>query len=157
MEEKETGVTFNDILGGYLTEEQAKELAERLEKDLPDGESDEKLSATISQLKSFYEQPDKPKRHRCKKFFLISLVVFHFVIILGNLLAIFLLPFLTPWYVAIPLISLIINLNFTPTKCPLTMLEDSLRRSMKMPEVKLFIRYYIILPYRKWKKKKKKN
>ena len=154
---KKESLTFDDILSGYLTEDQAKELAEKLENDLQDGESDENISATIDKLKSYYSKPAEPEKYRWKKALLAALVMFHFIIIAGNILAVFILPFLTPWYVAIPLISLIINLNFTPAKCPLTMAEDKLRRSMEIPEIKLFIRHYIILPYRKWKKKKREE
>lgn len=153
----EKGDQFSEILGGYLTEVQAQELVSKLEIELQGNPEDKQLAGTIAKLKSFYEKPPEPNRTALQWFWLYFVVAFHFFIIIGNIAAVFALPFLMPWYVSIPLISLIINLNFTPTKCPLTSLEDRIRRSMGLPEIKLFIRYYVILPYRRWKKKRRKK
>jgi len=81
-------------------------------------------------------------------FFLRSLIVFHFLVIFGNLAALIALPFMEPWYISCPLMSLIVNLMFSPLPCPLTRLEDSIRRKHGLREIKHFMGYYLIHPLR---------
>lgn len=73
-----------------------------------------------------------------------SLVIAHATLVVANLLAIFILPFTTPWYVAAPLISFIVNLTFTPVSCPLTKLENKIRKKMGLPEIRFFVAHYFL-------------
>jgi uncharacterized RDD family membrane protein YckC len=68
-------------------------------------------------------------------------------IIVGNIAAVFVLPFYAPWYIALPITALIINLTFSPSVgCPLTMLENRIRRSLGMREIRTFVGHYVIFP-----------
>jgi hypothetical protein len=80
---------------------------------------------------------------------LIGVVLFHFVVLAFNLAAILILPFSVPWYVALPLISLLVNLILSPTPCPLTKLESRIRRSLELPDVRHFVGHYIVWPIKK--------
>jgi len=82
-----------------------------------------------------------------------SLVAAHMAILVANCAAILLLPFVSPWYVAVPVISLLVNLMFSAVECPLTKLENRLRRRLDMPPIKYFVGHYIIWPLRKWRRK----
>ncbi len=73
-----------------------------------------------------------------------TLVVFHFILIITNFLSIFVLPFATPWYIAAPMITLIVNLTFSPLPCPLTTWENRLRVKLGLPKIKYFIGHYIL-------------
>lgn len=83
---------------------------------------------------------------------LIVIIVGHALVIVGNIVSIFVLPFCAPWYVALPIISLLINLMFGPTDCPLTRLENRVRRRVGMKEIKYFVGHYFIWPLKKYLK-----
>jgi Protein of Unknown function (DUF2784) len=70
----------------------------------------------------------------------------HFAIVVGNCLSFLVLPFLTPIYVWLPILTTTANWAFAPSSyCPLTLLENRLRRHMGMPEIRDFMDHYIPL------------
>ena len=89
------------------------------------------------------------------KLSLYLLVVFHTVIVFANLAILFIIPFKEPWYVALPIETLIVNLMFSPISCPLTRLESKIRVGLDMPEIKHFVGHYFIHPIRKHLRKRR--
>lgn len=78
---------------------------------------------------------------------LTGLIAFHAIVIGGNVTAAAVLPFLTPWYVALPLLSFIVWVSFSRVAdCPLTRLENKLRRRLGKSEIGGYISYYIVRP-----------
>ena len=74
---------------------------------------------------------------------LILLVIVHFIVIIGNTCAFFYLPFVVDWYLALPLCSFIFFISLAPGKtCPLTRLENKLRRKCGLPTINAFIKHY---------------
>ena len=142
---------IQQILGDYLNPEQAKEITKRLDEEVGKNTDSKPLKSSLKMSKKIYEEPEP-----INKAGLISLwclVVFHASVLIFNLTAIFLLPFLTPWYVSLPIITLLINLMFSPVSCPLTRLESRIRRSLSLPEIRHFIKHYVVDPIRKWRRK----
>jgi len=81
--------------------------------------------------------------------FLLCLIIFHVYVVIGNLLAFFIVPFLCPWYVALPICSLIVTLSFgRGSDCPLTRLENKIRKNIGLRQIKGFIKHYF---YEIWK------
>mgnify|MGYP003352601876 CR=1 FL=1 len=81
--------------------------------------------------------------------FLLCLIIFHVYVVIGNLLAFFIVPFLCPWYVALPICSLIVTLSFgRGSDCPLTRLENKIRKNIGLRRIKGFIKHYF---YEIWK------
>ena len=81
---------------------------------------------------------------------LASLVLFHSYIVGANVLAFFVVPFLEPWYVAVPIMSLILLLVFSKVlDCPLTNLENLLRKRLGMKRIGGFVGHYFLKPIRK--------
>jgi len=76
------------------------------------------------------------------KLALYLLVGFHMAVLLGNIIAIFILPFVVSWYISLPLVSLLINFMFSAVACPLTRLESVIRRNMGLPEIRYFVQHY---------------
>ena len=66
------------------------------------------------------------------------------MIVLLNLLAFFVLPFLEPWYVSAPCVSIIFYLTFNRAPCPLTQIENFFRTRLGLPEIRGFIGHYIL-------------
>lgn len=90
------------------------------------------------------------------KLFLYLLIVFHAIVVIANLTILFVIPFLAPVYISIPIDTLIVNLMFSPTPCPLTRLESSLRVKLGMPQIKHFVGHYFLSPIRKVYRKLKR-
>lgn len=73
-------------------------------------------------------------------FFIIAL---HFFVVIGNLITFFIIPFLQPWYIALPICSLIVTLSFgRPGDCPLTRFENKIRKELGLSQIKGFIKHY---------------
>ena len=75
-------------------------------------------------------------------------------VVIGNLIAFFTVPFLTPWYIALPICSFIFLVSFSKEiKCPLTNLENDIRLKLGKKKIGGFIGHYVVKPIRKCLKK----
>lgn len=143
------------IMEEYLPGANAQEVFKRLYKEVGEASEDEVVKSGLFALQEALAPVPKPPKKM--KFILKAIIAFHALIIVFNFIAIFVLPFLAPWYVSLPLITLVINLMFSPIACPLTKLESTIRRGMGLPEVRFFMKHYFIDPARKWWKARKKG
>ncbi len=91
------------------------------------------------------------------KVLLLLLIIVHFVIVLAVPVCFVVIPFATPWYVAIPLMIYLFNLCYTNVQCGLTRLENQLRLKIGLPKIDGFIKHYMVDPWRKYAKSKKSN
>lgn len=139
---------FISIIHDFLNENQAKELLTRLDEEI--GQSTEKAEVKnfFKTLRSSVDKSPKTWRFKLLTFMLWATIVIHFLIVFGNLTAFFYLPFAIPWWGALPLCTFIVWLTFSPIPCPLTRLENTLRKSLGLPEVRFFVKYYIVDPVR---------
>lgn len=80
---------------------------------------------------------------------LVLVAICHFIIILGNILACIIIPFTTPWYIALPLCTFLVRLGLMPDDCPVTRLENKIRVKLGMVQIDRFITHYYIKPI-KW-------
>lgn len=81
---------------------------------------------------------------------LASVIFGHTILVLTNALAFFVLPLYTPWYQAIPLMTFIAWISFSRTvNCPLTAVENYIRRKLHVKEVHGFVGYYFVRPTRR--------
>jgi|TARA_R110000824_G_scaffold10866_1_gene47570 hypothetical protein len=137
-----------EILDDFLEEEEARELVARLEQEIGQKSNDEHLKSRLSSLKRFYEKRPLKKEH-LKYAFLYAVVAFHMFVIAVNIVAFFLLPFLYPLWVWMPVNSFILTVTFTREVCPLTRLENYLRTSLGMSRIGGFIGHYFVRPFRR--------
>lgn len=137
-----------EILDDFLEEKQARELVARLEQEIGDKSDDKDLKKRLKALRQFYERRPIRKEH-FKLIFLYSVISFHFFVIFVNVLAFFLLPFIYPLWVWMPLNSFILTVTFTREVCPLTRLENYLRTSLGMSRIGGFIGHYMVKPFRR--------
>jgi hypothetical protein len=82
--------------------------------------------------------------NRTLKVILLLLVLVHLSIVILNILAVFFLAICSPWYISIPLISLLALRACNDWKCPLTVIENVLRDKLNMPRINGFIDHYIL-------------
>lgn len=77
----------------------------------------------------------------------LVLVIFgHLYVVITNIIAFFILPFLCKFYVSCPLMTFIVFVSFSRQPCPITNLENAIRRKLGMREIKGFIGHYLINP-----------
>lgn len=145
-----------EILDEYLDEGQARELTARLEQEIGQKTDNDSLKVSLEMLKALYSK--KPNRiDSAKKCLLYSVILFHHFVILVNITAFFILPFLYPLWVWMPLNSFILTVTFTREICPLTKLENYLRTSLGMSRIGGFIGHYFVKPLKKLIKNVKNN
>ena len=90
---------------------------------------------------------------------LCAIITFHSTMVWANACSFFLIPFLEPWYVAAPIMSLILLLSFSKVlDCPLTTLENHYRKKLGLKRIGGFVGHYIIKPWRRlWGKRVKRK
>jgi hypothetical protein len=137
-----------EILDEYLDETQARELTARLEQEIGRNTDNDSLKVSLEMLKALYSIRPK-KIDYVKKGLLYFVIVFHFFVVAVNISAFFILPFLYPLWVWMPLNSFILTVTFTREICPITKLENYLRTSLGMSRVGGFIGHYIVRPIKK--------
>lgn len=90
-------------------------------------------------------------------FLFYGVVLLHLFVVAVNVMAFFLLPFswlildVPFWYTLFlitPIESLILTLSFSRDPCPLTRLENAIRRELGLREIGGFISYYLVK--RRW-------
>jgi len=85
------------------------------------------------------------------KFLFILSVGVHFFIVIGNTISFFIVPFLEPPWVSIPIISTIFFLSFVRNvECPLTRLENHFRQKLGKNRIGGFVGHYFIRPIKRY-------
>ena len=142
--------TIMEIIDDFLSPEQAKEITKRLEKEVGKETDNDSLKVSLKMLKSLYHDVGiRKERKQFLRLLLFSVIMGHAAIIILNVATLFILPFYVSWYIALPVMTLIVNLIFSPISCPLTKLESRIRRELGYPEVRFFIKHYLLDPVRK--------
>ena len=119
--------------------------------------SDKKNKAVDAKLFKFL--PSEP----LKNLKLLIVVLFHHAVVIGNFSAFFILavqgftPWGFPWYVALPLCTFITLVTFSKVlDCPMTRYENKLRVEVGKPEIRGFVKHYIMRPYARFRYNLKK-
>ena len=142
-----------EIMDDFLDADSARELTARLEHEVGQGTDNDSLKVSLEMLKELYkDRTGSRKKDRLKKISLYSLVTFHYFVITVNIVAFFILPFLYPLLVWMPLNSFILTVTFSREICPLTRLENYIRTSLGMPRIGGFIGHYLVRPVKNFLK-----
>ncbi len=78
----------------------------------------------------------------------VLLWTIHAGLFAANVTAFFVLMFLTPWYIAVPLCSSIVWGSLTRFHCPLTRLENRVRLKLGWRPIRGFVGHYFFKPVR---------
>ena len=139
-----------EIMDDFLDADDARELTARLEHEVGQDTDNDSLKVSLEMLKELYkDRAGSRKKELAKKIALYSLVTFHYFVITVNIVAFFILPFLYPLLVWMPLNSFILTVTFTREICPLTRLENYIRTSLGMPRIGGFLGHYMVRPVKK--------
>jgi hypothetical protein len=143
-----------EIMDDFLDADDARELTARLEHEVGQGTGNDSLKVSLEMLKELYkDKTGSRKKDRLKKLALNLIVIFHTFVIAVNIAAFFILPFLYPLLVWMPLNSFILTVTFSREICPLTRLENYVRTSLGVPRIGGFIGHYLVRPVKKFLKK----
>ena len=74
----------------------------------------------------------------------VALILIHSCIIFANIASFFFLIFCAPWFISFPCCTLIARIVFNDTKCPLTALENELRKRIGWPQIDKFVEHYFL-------------
>lgn len=77
---------------------------------------------------------------------LLALVLAHMALVVGFVTSFFILPFLEPWYVALPLMTFMFFFTTSNVECKLTRLENYLRQKLGMKRIGGFVGHYVYKP-----------
>ena len=147
-----------EIMDDFLDADDARELTARLEHEVGQGTDNDSLKVSLEMLKELYkDRAGSRKKELAKKIALYSLVTFHYFVITVNIVAFFILPFLYPLLVWMPLNSFILTVTFTREICPLTRLENYISTSLDMPRIGGFLGHYFVRPAKRLVKNVKNN
>ena len=142
-----------EILDEYLNETQARELTARLEHEVGQTTDNNSLKTSLEMLKELYkDRTGSRKKDLLKRMSLYSVVTFHHFVVTVNIVAFFVLPFLYPLLVWMPLNSFILTVTFSREICPLTRLENYIRTSLEMPRIGGFLGHYAVRPVKNFLK-----
>jgi hypothetical protein len=130
-----------------LEQDKARELMARLNENVGATTDNSSLKISLQMLDALYA-PDPPKRHTFKKIAMALVILWHTSIVIINGVAFFVLPFLLPVWVWVPIDSFILTVMFTREICPLTRLENSIRTSIGLPRIGGFVGHYFVRPVR---------
>jgi hypothetical protein len=136
-----------EIVDEYLEQDKARELMARLNENVGATTDNSSLKISLQMLDALYT-PAPPKRHTFKKIAMALVILWHTSIVIINVIAFFVLPFLLPVWVWVPIDSFILTVMFTREICPLTRLENSIRTSIGLPRIGGFVGHYFVRPVR---------
>src|SRR5690242_19458903 len=114
------------IMNDYLPFDKAVEVTKRLDKEIGEKTDNMSLKVSLQMLKELYEKAPRPPTAPPPSFStgatfwrndaplhlklaLYGIVGFHMAVLAGNVVAMLMLPFFTSWFIALPVISLLVN------------------------------------------------
>lgn len=141
----------------YLSVARQEELFGRLDQEVGHKTENSSLKESLRMMAELTHQTAAYQRSVASAghpawlpFALLAVISLHTFVVCGNILAFFVLPFAAAWWVALPLCSLIffITLN-RKLECPLTAVENHLRRQLGRPSIRGFVGHYFVKPWRR--------
>jgi membrane protein insertase Oxa1/YidC/SpoIIIJ len=130
------------IMGEFMTQDECQLITERLNSEVGTISENNSLKTSLNMLSELYRPEPEPPKIVDKSMFGF-IIASHFSVVTCNLIAAVVIAFYQPWYVALPIITLIVNLMFSPISCPLTRLENHYRRRMGKTPIAHFVGHYI--------------
>lgn len=142
---KSEATAIHEITSQYLTSEQMRELFIRLDDAVGKHTDNDSLKQSLRMLRMLVDPPLPPARWWMWPAFGL-LVAAHLALVVGITISFLILPFLAPWYIAMPLMVFVFFFSTTRVECQLTNLENRLRRRLGMKKIGGFVGFYLLRP-----------
>jgi hypothetical protein len=150
---KEEASHIVSIIQSYLPQEKLTELLIKLDEEIGKKSENEITKQFLASLRWVVDKPIPPAPLWLWAAF-YSLVVLHIILVIAVIISFFMLPFLAPWYIALPCMTFIWFFSTTHVDCQLTNLENAMRKRLGMKRIGGFVGNYFIRPAKTlWYKK----
>jgi hypothetical protein len=141
----EESVSIVSLIQNFLPQEKLTELLIKLDEEIGKKSENEITKQFLSSLRLVVDKPVPPPPLWLWISF-YSLVVLHILLVIAVVLSFFILPFLAPWYVAVPCMTFIWFFSTTRVDCQLTNLENWMRKQLGMKRIGGFVGHYFLKP-----------
>ncbi len=129
----------------YLTLEKLRELFIKLDEEVGKTTTNSSLKDSLKMMRFMLDPPLPPASIWVKSMF-YGIVIFHFALIFGIAIAFLLLPFMSDWYIALPLMTFVFFFATSRFECQLTNMENILRKRLGKKRIGGFVGYYMVRP-----------
>jgi len=142
---QEEAASILKISTEYFPQEKLKELFVRLDNEVGSKSENDSLKKSLQMMRALVDPPRPPAPLWLWGAF-FSLVVVHYILVVAEIASFFLLPFLTDWYIALPLMTLLFAFITSRSDCQLTNLENWMRVRLGKKRIGGFVGNYFIRP-----------
>ncbi len=136
--------SIKNIMRQYLSDGECYSLSKKLNEEVGVPTTNDSLKISLRMLHELFVSSQQIVTNNKLKPVVYTIASLHGLLVLINLILVMMLPFLVSWYIALLLITLMINLTFSPVPCPLTTLENYFRNRAGMPKIRHFIKHYFL-------------
>lgn len=131
-----------------------KQLFVRLDDEVGKFTNNNSLKTSLAMMRLLIDPPVAPPKPFWLKPILYLLIAAHAAVVIGIALSFFFLPFKTPWFIALPLMSFIFFFSTNRVNCQCTELENNLRKKLEMKPISGFVGHYFLRPFKNFLNKK---
>jgi len=131
----------------YLSQDKLIELFTRLDEEVGKTSFNDSVKQSLAAMRILVDPPFHPSRYL--KTALVMVVILHMLLIVGIVVSFIILPFFTPWYIALPLCTFIWFFSTSRIDCKITNLENSIREKLRMKKIGGFLGHYLLRPIKK--------
>lgn len=132
------------LIQKHLTPEKTKELVIALDDQIGRTSEDQTVKKLFADARMIVDPPIEIPFYLWPAF--VMLVIIHMVLVIGVIVSFCVLPFMTPWYIALPLMTFIWFFSTSRVECKLTNLENDLRVRLGKKRIGGFVGHYLVKP-----------
>lgn len=141
------------VAQSFIPQEKLTELLIKLDEEIGKKSENDLTKQFLATLRSIVDKPLPPAPMWLWTVF-YSLVILHILLVTMVFGSFFVLPFLSPWYIAIPCMTFIWFFSTTRVDCQLTNLENFMRKKLGLKKIGGFVGHYFAKPIKLlWQKK----
>lgn len=129
----------------FLPQEKLTELLIKLDEEIGKKSENDITKQFLAVLRGIVDKPAPPASIWLWTAF-YSLVILHIILVIMVFISFFVLPFLSPWYIAIPCMTFIWFFSTTRVDCQLTNLENFMRKKLGLKKIGGFVGHYFFKP-----------
>lgn len=135
----------------FIPQDKLTELLIKLDEEIGKKSENDITKKFLATLRGIVDKPLPPPPLWLWTAF-YSLVILHIILVVMVIVSFFVLPFLSPWYIAIPCMTFIWFFSTTQVDCQLTNLENFMRKKLGMKRIGGFVGHYFVKPVKMlWK------
>lgn len=133
------------IVQTYIPQEKVTELLIKLDEEIGKKSENENTKQFLATLRGIVDKPLPPAPLWLWTAF-YALVVLHIILVIAVVSSFFILPFFSPWYIAVPCMTFIWFFSTTQVECKLTNLENIIRKRLGLKKIGGFVGHYFMKP-----------